>query len=88
MHLVIHLIAWVDIELEVGAHGRLKRPIESLLDLPTDIFVVVPGAQLFVELVVGGSVKAFNLGGGSCGLGRRRLRLPGFTSVNGNEIWL
>ena len=43
MHLVIHLIAWVDIELEVGAHGRLKRTIKSLLNLATDIFVVVPG---------------------------------------------
>ena len=63
MHLVIHLIAWVHIELEVRAHGRLKRTIESLLNLPTDIFVVVPCTQLFVEFIVIGRVKAFDLGG-------------------------
>ena len=80
MHLVIHLIAWVDIELEVGAHWRLKRTIKSLLNLATDIFVVVPGTQLFVEFIVGGWVKAVNLR--SCCLSRRRLSLTSFASVN------
>ena len=80
MHLVIHLIAWVDIELEVGAHGRLKRTIKSLLNLATDIFVVVPGTQLFVEFIVDGRVKAVDLRG--CCLGRRRLCLTSFASVD------
>ena len=80
MHLVIHLIAWVDIELEVGAHGCLKRTIKSLLNLATDIFVVVPGTQLFVEFIVDGWVKAIDLRG--CCLGRRRLCLTSFASID------
>ena len=63
MHIVVHLIAGVDVELEVGAHRRLKRSIETLLNLSADIFVVVPSSQLFVEFTVGGRIKACNLGG-------------------------
>ena len=79
VHLVVQLVARGHVDLEVGAHGRFNRAIESLLDLGSDLLVVVAGAQLLVELGVGGGVQAFHHGWlrGGCG----RLRgLTGFAT--------
>ena len=51
-HSVVHLVTRVHVKLEIWTHRRLDVPIESLLNLLTDILVIVSGTELLVKLVV------------------------------------
>ena len=57
IHTVVHLVAGGHVELEIGAHGRLNGAVKPLLDLLAYFFVVVAGAELFVEFAVFGRVE-------------------------------
>ena len=64
VHLVVHLVARISIDLEVGTHLSFYCAVEALLHLSPHIFVVVASAQLLVNLGVSGLVNAIHE---SCG---------------------
>ena len=71
IHTIVHLVASVEVELEVRRHGCLDLRIKSLLHLLPHIFVVVFGTKLLVELLVflGGVETLDRHCRGSSGLG-------------------
>ena len=60
VHSIVHLIARGHIDLEVGAHGRLDRAIQALLDLLAHLLVVVACAELLVKFVVCRGINTFD----------------------------
>ena len=60
-HSVVHLVTRVHVKLEVWTHRCLDVPIEPLLNLLTDILVIVSGTELLVKLVVRWVIKALDM---------------------------
>ena len=79
-HSVVHLVARIHVQLKVGTHWRLNVSVEPLLDLLTDILVIVSGSELLVELAVGWVVEALDVVGRG-GLGRHRHGVSSFAPV-------
>ena len=75
-HAIIKLVSWVHVQLEVGAHRRLNRGVQALLQLLSHILVVIACAELLVKFfVLLGGVDSFNRHGcsGSSSLGLASL---------------
>ena len=71
IHSIVHLIASVEIELEVWRHGCLDLRVKSLLHLLPHVFIVVSGTELLVELLIFlGGIETLNRHScSSCGCG-------------------
>ena len=65
VHAVVHLVAWRHVDLEVGAHGCFNRAIKSLLNLCSNLFVMVTCAQLLIQLLVAWGVETIDWHHGS-----------------------
>ena len=82
-HAVVQLVRRVDVQLEVGAHGRFNGRVEALLHLLAHVLVVVARAQLLVQLfVLFGRIDAFD---GLRGSGGRRHRLAGLAPAESTD---
>ena len=84
-HSVVHLVTRVHVQLEVWTHRRLDVPIESLLNLLTDILVIVSGTELLVKLVVSWVIKALDVVGRGR-LGSHNYRLTSFAPVQTKKV--
>ena len=84
-HSVVHLVTRVHVKLEIWTHRRLDVPIESLLNLLTDILVIVSGTELLVKLVVRWVIKALDVVGRGR-LGSHSYRLTSFASVQTTKV--
>ena len=79
-HSVVHLVARIHVQLKVGTHRRLNIAVEPLLDLLTDILVIVSSSELLVELAVGWVIEALDVVGRGR-LGRHRHGVSSFAPV-------
>ena len=80
-HTVVHLVARVHVQLEVWTHRCLDVPIEPLLDLLTDILVIVSGSELLVELAVRWVIDALDMLLGCRRLGCHRHSVTSFAPI-------
>ena len=53
VHSVVHLVAWVEVELEASAHLAVGVAVDSLLHVLSHVLVVIIVSEFLVELLVG-----------------------------------
>ena len=79
------MIARVHVKLEVWTHRCLDVPTEPLLNLLTDILVIVSGTELLVELAVRWVIEALDVVGRGR-LSSHRYRLTSFASIKISKV--
>ena len=52
IHAVVHLVAWIHIQLKAKAHLRILRVRNSILHLLSDVFVLIIVAEFLVQFRV------------------------------------